>query len=305
MNKQLINWLIFISLSVIWGSSFILMKLGLSNGLNAYQVASIRIVSAGIVLLPVALRSFSQIPRDKLMLVFLSGVLGSLFPAYLFCIAETGIDSSLAGTLNALTPIFAVITGALFFKRITPLNKVAGIIIAFTGSILLLVSKGHMQESRHLLYVSFVILATFMYGFNINMVAKYLLNIPSIQIAAVGLVFSAVPALLVLMVTGFFALPLTQPALIKAYTAATVLGIGGTAIATVLFYMLVKRAGAVFASMVTYGIPFVAIGWGLVYQESLSLLQCGCLLIILSGVYLTNKKPSAVAPEPAAKTADG
>ena len=77
---------------------------------------------------------------------------------------------------------------------------------------------------------------------------------------------------------------------LKGVGASMVLGIGGTAIATVLFYMLVKRAGAIFASMVTYGIPFVAIGWGIYFGEKFGWIQVGCLLVILLGVYWANKK---------------
>src|SRR5436190_370518 len=105
LNKGILNWAIFIILSIIWGSSFIMMKEGLLH-LTAYQVASLRIVFSGIVLLPAAIRHFKRVPRNKLPVIFLSGALGSLIPAYLFCVAEEGIDSALAGTLNSLTPIF-------------------------------------------------------------------------------------------------------------------------------------------------------------------------------------------------------
>ena len=71
--------------------------------------------------------------------------------------------------------------------------------------------------------------------------------------------------------------------------AAIILGIIGTAIATIMFYMLVKRAGGIFATTVTYGIPFVAIGWGIFYKESFGWLQIFCLVIILIGVYYTNQ----------------
>lgn len=222
-------------------------------------------------------------------LVFLSGVLGSLLPAFLFCYAEQGMDSSLAGTLNSLTPIFVIITGALFFHRKTPFNKVIGIIVAFTGSILLLLSKGHIAEVNGLLYPLMIVLATVMYGLNVNLVSKYLAQLPSLQIAAVALTLNALPALAVLLYTGFFSLPLHQPALLKGLGASMLLGIGGTAIATVLFYMLVKRAGGIFASMVTYGIPFVAIGWGIYFKEHFGWVQAGCLIVILSGVFWTNK----------------
>lgn len=289
MKQGFFNWLIFILLSLIWGSSFILMKEGLKN-LSAFQVASLRILSSGIVLLPTALKYFRQIPKDKIFIIFMSGVLGSLLPAYLFCIAEEGIDSALAGTLNSLTPIFVIITGALFFKSKASGNKILGILISFTGSILLLLSKGHMQESQNLLYVSFVVLATIFYGFNVNMVHRNLKNIGSLQIAAVALTLNAIPALLVLVVTGYFNLPLTNTGVLLSTGAAAVLGVLGTAVASIIFYMLVKRAGAVFASMVTYGIPVVAIMWGIVYHEEVGWKQVGCLLIILFGVYYANRK---------------
>ncbi len=289
VNKGLVNWLIFIALSIIWGSSFVLMKEGLKN-LSPYQVASLRIVFSGIVLLPTAVKYFSQIPKNKIGIIFLSGLLGSLLPAYLFCIAEEGIDSALAGTLNSLTPIFVIITGALFFNSKTSFNKILGIVISFTGSILLLLSKGHMQENQNLLYISYVVLATAFYGINVNMVHRHLHHIGSLQIAAVALTLNAVPALVVLAATGYFNLPLTQSGVMWSTGAAAILGIMGTAVASIIFYMLVKRAGAVFASMVTYGIPVVAIIWGVIYKEDVGWKQVLCLALILSGVYVANRK---------------
>jgi drug/metabolite transporter (DMT)-like permease len=290
LTKGLLNWIIFILLSLIWGSSFVLMKEGLVN-LSAYQVASLRIVFSGIVLLPTAIKYFRHIPKDKLFIIFLSGLLGSLLPAYLFCIAEEGIDSALAGTLNSLTPIFVIITGALFFNSKTTANKVLGIAISFTGSVLLLFSKGHMQENQNLLYISYVVLATALYGINVNMVHRHLSQIGSLQIAAVALTLNAIPALAVLYSTGYFNLPLADKRVLLSTGAAAILGILGTAVASVIFYMLVKRAGAVFASMVTYGIPFVAIGWGIIYNEEVGWKQVLCLVLILCGVYVANRKP--------------
>ena len=289
MGKGFLNWFIFIVLSIIWGSSFVLMKEGLVH-LSAYQVASLRIVFSGFVLLPTAIKYFNKIPVDKLFIIFMSGVLGSLLPAYLFCIAEEGIDSALAGTLNSLTPIFVIITGALFFNSIATGNKIFGIIISFTGSILLLLSKGHMQESQNLMYISFVVLATIFYGFNVNMVHRHLHHIGSLQIAAVALTLNAIPALIVLIFSGYFNLPLTNKGILFSTGASAILGIFGTAVASVIFYMLVKRAGAIFASMVTYGIPVVAIIWGIIYHEEVGWKQVACLALILSGVYIANRK---------------
>ena len=290
MKKNWINWLLFGALSIIWGSSFILMKISLDNHLGPYQIASLRIVFAGLILLPITIKNIRLIPRNKLFLVFLSGTLGSLLPAFLFCLAEEGIESSLAGTLNCLTPIFVIISGAIFYKTSTSMNKIAGILIAFIGSILLLFSKGHLQENQQLIFVSFVVLAAFLYGLNVNMVSRHLLMIPSLHLAAISLSLNAIPALLILILTSFFNLSFANPSLLIAVGGAAFLGIVGTAFATILFYTLVKRAGGIFASTVTYGIPFVAIGWGIVYGEVYDFKQIICLLIILFGVYWGNKK---------------
>ncbi|MFT3679954.1 MAG: DMT family transporter [Ferruginibacter sp.] len=290
MNKDLFNWLLFILLSVIWGSSFILMKIGMDNGLNAYQVAALRITLAGIVLLPVAIRSVKLIPAKKLPVVFLSGTLGSLIPAFLFCVAEEKIDSSLAGTLNALTPIFVIVTGATFFNIKVPAHKIIGIAIAFTGMVLLLLSKGHLEEGFHVNYMLLVVLATVLYGFNVNMVSANLLGISSLHLTAVGLCGNALLSLIILFFTGFFNLPFGQTNILIATGAAATLGIFGTAVATIIFYSLVKRASPVFATMVTYGIPFVAIAWGVYYKEDINWKQLLSLVVILVGVYWANRK---------------
>ncbi|MBC7866318.1 MAG: DMT family transporter [Gloeobacteraceae cyanobacterium ES-bin-316] len=293
MDNKFINWLLFIGLSFIWGSSFILIKGGLLH-LTPYQVASIRIISSGVVLLPVAVLNIRQIPSGKLGIIFLSGVLGSLIPAYLFCLAEQGIDSSLAGTLNSLTPIFVIIAGGLFFSTKTPFNKIWGILLAFCGSLMLFFSQPNFSENNNLVYILFVVLATALYGINVNMVHKYLGNIGSLKIASVGLGLSAIPAAAVLYFTGYFGQDLSQKDILISTGYSALLGVFGTAIATVLFYILLKRAGAVFASMVTYGIPAVAIFWGIVYGEQVGWKQALSVFVILAGVWVTNRKPKEI-----------
>lgn len=283
------NWGLFIFLSFIWGSSFILIKEGLVS-LSAFQVASLRIFSAGLMLMPMAFSAYKQIPRDKIFLVFLSGVLGSLLPAYLFCIAEQSIDSALAGVLNSLTPIFVLIVGALFFQAITTVRKVAGIVLAFCGSILLFLSQPNFAVNSNALHVSLVVIATLMYGINVNIVHRHLANIPSLQIASLALSLNAIPALIVLFVTGYFSEDFLSRGVLVSSGYSILLGVFGTTLATILFYMLIKKAGAVFSSMVTYAIPFVAIMWGLIDGEKVGWKQGVSLIIILLGVFLANYK---------------
>ena len=232
------------------------------------------------------------VPVKKIPVIFLSGVLGSLLPAFLFCAAEEGIDGALAGTLNSLTPIFVIITGAMFFSMQTPANKVIGICVALAGSVLLLFSKGHFEKPDNLLFVAYVVIATICYGLNVNMVYRHLRDIGSLPIAAVALSLNAIPAAVVLYGTGYFSLPLRDHGILYSTGHAAMLGIGGTAIASIIFYILIKRAGAVFSSMVTYGIPIVANLWGLWYGDEVGWKQGLCLVIILLGVYIANRKKS-------------
>lgn len=288
MNGKFINWALFMILCIIWGSSFILMKEGLQQ-LSAYQVAAVRMLSAGVILLPFAYKGFLQVERKSLGLIVLTGIIGSFIPAILFCVAETKIDSALAGMLNALTPLCVILMGVLFFKSRTAWKKIAGVVVGFAGMVLLFLTQKASAQDTHWFYALLVFLATLSYGLNVNILSQHLKQVSSLHIASIAFVALIIPALAVLWADGFFNHSFTQKGVLWSVGASAVLGVFGTAIASVLFYMLMKRAGALFSSMVTYGIPFVAVGWGLIYGESVTPLQLLGLLIILSGVYIANK----------------
>lgn len=260
------------------------MKIGMEL-LNPFEVATLRILSAGIVLTPFAYRAIKQIPRNKLGSIIISGLIGSFFPAFLFCMAETKLNSSLTGMLNSLTPICAVIIGSLFFDLKVSIRKVMGILIGLVG-LFFMVSPNGAFHFANPLYIVLVILATILYAINVNMVSRKLHGIGSINIASVAFVILILPCLFILYYNGYFSRSMNEMKFIRSTTASCVLGMAGTAFASILFFILVKRAGALFSSMVTYGIPFIAVGWGMVYGEQVTFLQLGCLGIILGGVYL-------------------
>jgi len=220
----------------------------------------------------------------------MSGLMGSLLPSYLFCIAEMGVDSALAGTLNSLTPIFVIIVGAVFFRNQTSSSKITGILIAFAGSVLLFFNQPHFTENSNLVYVLYIVLATILYGINVNMVQRQLSKVPSVKAVAAALTLNSIPALIILFFTGYFDLELSSKGVLASTGFSFILGIFGTALASILFYILIKRAGAVFSAMVTYGIPVVANFWGVIYGEFVGIIQVLCLMIILLGVYVANRK---------------
>jgi drug/metabolite transporter (DMT)-like permease len=287
----MLSWVLYGVLCLIWGSSFLLMLIGLEK-LNAWQVAAIRLFSAGVILLPFAWKVMQRIPKEKISYIILSGFLGSFFPAFLFCLAETKLDSSFAGTLNSLTPIFVLIVGASFFQLKVNQRQVLGILISFTGSILLFLSKS--GKTGDLMYIGFIVLATFLYGLNVNMVSRKLKEVASFDIAVLAFSFLTIPSLVILLAFQTHQLNLSDSQTLWSVLASAGLGIAGTTVASILFYILLKRAGGVFASTVTYGIPFVAIGWGLVYKEKITLAVVLSLLLILLGILITNLKEKKV-----------
>jgi drug/metabolite transporter (DMT)-like permease len=282
------NWLVFIVLSLIWGSSFILMKRATEN-LTGWQIGSVRILSAGLAFLPFAIFHIRKIPARKLPLVFVSGLLGNLFPAFLFAIAiEKKINSSLAGILNSLTPLFVVVLGVLFFNVKMPARKITGVVIGFVGLVIMSLSKGPLAI-HDLGFTALILLATLMYGLNVNMVSKYLKEVPGIRIATVSIALIGIPAGIVAWQQNIFPIFRYDTEARFSIGVVALLGVTGSAIATALFYMLIQKAGGLFASLVTYVIPVVAIMWGLLAHEEVTLIQLSCLALILGGVWVANR----------------
>jgi drug/metabolite transporter (DMT)-like permease len=293
MNNRFFNWLLFFLLCLIWGSSFKLMKDSIA--LSASGIAALRIFAAGIVFLPFAIFHFRKIPRKKMGLVISSAIFGNLLPAFLFAEAILHLDASLAGILNSLTPLCVVIIAILFFRDRIQSQKIVGVLIGFAGLVLLTVypiitgEKGISFSNWG--YTLLIFLATLSYGVNVNMVGHYLKDLNPVHVATVSIATMTVPTAIVLWQQGFFHLNFNDPVIQKAVLSASGLGIMGTAIATVLFYILLQRAGGLFASLVTYGVPFIALAWGFVDDEKISVVEIACLGIILLGVYLVNRKP--------------
>lgn len=300
MHQRFAQWGVFILLSLTWGSSFILMKIGLES-FTSYQVASLRLVAAGIALLPFLPKALRQTPANKLPVILLSGILGNGIPAFLFCLAETEIDSSLAGILNALTPLMALVSGIILFKSPFKKAQLTGIFVGLLGVVFLFTSKG-INTNGHWYYALLVILATVSYGVNISLVHHQLKGLSSLQLGSIAMFFCAICTFPILWFSNFFP-QFSQPnAPWRSLSAGIVLGVMGTGIAAVLFFLLIKRAGSMMASMVAYALPLVAVGWGLLAHESISWVQILSMGIILLGVYLVNRAsrvPAAKIPEPA------
>jgi drug/metabolite transporter (DMT)-like permease len=290
MTNPNLKWVYLIALSMIWGSSFILIKKSLL-GLTAYQLGALRSVLTGIILLSFGFYTIKDIPKDKWKWIALSGFIASLVPAFFFAIAETEIDSAVASISKLIWfHLNTILLGLAFFKVTTTTKQVLGVIIGFIGTGVLILSGASINPDQNYLYAGFVIASTLMYATNVNIIKRHLQEVRPLAIAAGNYVFIIIPGLLVLVFTGFFTeATLQKPQFIDSVLYVLVLSVFGTAIAKVLFNKLVQISTPVFASSVTYIMPIVAVLWGWLDGESLSVFQLLGAVLILLGVYTSNK----------------
>jgi drug/metabolite transporter (DMT)-like permease len=259
-----------------------------NQALTPWQIAALRIFSAGLVFIPFGLFHLKKIPVSNTGLLVVTGFLGNLLPAFCFAIALLKIDSSITGILNSLTPLCVVLTGVFIFGDKVKAKKIGGVAVGFAGLLLITLTQKNISLNNAG-YSSLILLATLSYGFNVNLVSHYLKEIKPLYIATISLTFMSLPAGLLLWQQDFFRLDFSDSRIQWAIINCLLLGIVGSSIATFLFYLLVQKASGLFASLVTYGIPFVALFWGILDGETVSFISIICLSLILFGVYLANQ----------------
>lgn len=285
MQSSLKNWLLLLLIGTIWGSSFILMKKGLVV-FSATQIAALRMGLAWIVTLPFLLPRFREIKKKEWLILLSVGLFGNGIPAFLFAYAQTRLDSSLAGMLNSLVPILTMVFGLLFFGLRTWFLQVLGLFVGFVGALLLIVMPGGISgfQPEALL----VVFASACYAFNLNVVRKFLPTMRSILITAGSFLWIG-PLCLIYLFSTDFVTRFEYEQAILSFGAIAVLAIVGTTLAVLMFNKLIQSGGALFASMVTYIVPIVAILWGMLDGERISSWSVIGVLIILAGVYLVQK----------------
>ena len=289
MNLAIRKWGTLIILSIIWGSSYILIKKGLT-GLTPIQLGSLRVIVTTILIAPIGYQKIKKIPKEKLKWVAFSAFVGSFLPAYLFAFAETEISSSVTAVMVSLTPLFTLLISVIIFGEELLRKQVLGVIVGFLG-IIVLINNELLESSFSLLYVMFVIIAAFCYAVNANVLKYKLPNIPALGIVFMSFLFMFIPAFIILCFSDFpFADFASNPLIIESIIYIIILALFGTAIAKVLYIKLLAISTPVFSVSTTYLMPIIAIFWGLLDGESFQPIQFIGTLIILMGVYLVTKK---------------
>lgn len=280
-------------LALIWGSSYILIKKGLVV-FSALQVGTIRIAFAFLFLLPSAVRNLKKVPEGKWKIIFFTGIVGNLIPSILFALAETNLESSLTGILNALSPIFTMLIAVYFFSFRIRLLQIAGIIVGFAGTIGLSFINSSGGIGNMNIYVWLTIIATFCYALSLNFIKAYLGDVSSMVITSLAVFTIGPVSIIYLFSTDFIKIVQNTPGSYEALGYISILGVFGTAIGLILYTRLIHMTTAIFASSVTYLVPIVAIFWGILDGEKIYALHLAGMLFILIGIYLVNKSGSTI-----------
>ena len=281
-KRKIWHWLALLILSLIWGTSYILMKKGLES-FSPYQVGALRIVITFICLLPVALRHFHHLNKTNILSIIIIGLFGSVIPAFLFPLAETKISSSLAGMLNSLSPVFTLVFGITIYKRKAIGTQIAGVFLGLLGAAGLLYTGSFTFN----LYGLLVVLATILSGISSNEVSK-VKELNGIKITALSFFVTSPLAIIYLMFSDL-SVPVHTENWVRNLSYIGILAVLGSAVALVIYYLLIRDTSPIFASSVTYFIPIVATLWGLADNEQFYSSMLISIIFIFAGVFIINR----------------
>ena len=290
-KRPMLAWVLLFVLALVWGSSFILIKRSLV-AFPPEQVAAGRIFFALLFFSPflgvqARNRETRKSVSSRWWALLAAGLLGYLIPAFLFAEAGAHLNSSLAGALNALSPLFTLLIGAVFFGRPIRIWQAAGILLGLSGSVLLIFYSATGSFAINS-YALLVVLATLCYGTNINIIGRYLSHLPALVSTAWLFAFVGPVAFLILLTTDFFSRAML-PGTGLSLAALVCLGVLGSGMMSVIFNRIMQLASPLFASSVTYLIPGVAMLWGMLDGETIYPVQFAGMGVCLLGIWLINK----------------
>jgi drug/metabolite transporter (DMT)-like permease len=284
------KWTYLVILTLIWGSSYILIKKSLI-GLSPLQLGSIRILISTAILLLIGYSSLKGLTKEQWKWIVITGFMGTFFPSFFFAFAQTQIDSGVAAVLNSLTPLATLFFGIFFFQFSIQRRQIWGVLLGLVGSIWLVLEDASITPNQNGWYVGLIFTSSVCYALNVNILKRYLQDVSAMAITLGNFIFISIPAFIILCFTGFFKTEVLHSSEVwESFKYIVLLSVFGTVIGKIMFNKFIQFASPVFASSVTYTLPIVAIGWGVLDGETISFWQLVAAGLILYGVSLVNKK---------------
>jgi drug/metabolite transporter (DMT)-like permease len=278
----------FILLAATWGASFLLMKLGASD-FGPFLTAFLRVLLASVFLLPLlAWRGQMDALRKNYKAILVVGMLNSGIPFALFSFAVLHISTGLSSILNATVPLWGALVAWLWLKDKPVSSRLLGLAIGFAGVAALSWDKATFKTGAATtaglwfdspgMAVLACLLATLCYGIAASFTKKYLTGIPPLA-NATG---SQIGAALLLAVPGLMSMPAQAPGL-SAWAAIILLAFFCTAVAYILYFRIIERAGPARAVAVTFLIPVFGVAYGAILLNekiTLTMIVCGAIIIL-------------------------
>lgn len=288
---QLFNnrWFLFIVISLTWGSSFILVKKSLI-AFSPYEIGAIRVVVSGLIFSIIGFKAILRMPRKTLLWVIAAGFFGNFLPMFLFPIAQQQVSSSLAGILDALFPMFVLAFSFLFFGIKSSLSQIVGGIVGFLGATSLIYFSESGAGDSQFWYAMLVVLAGASYAVNALFIKHKIPDLSPVDLTASVFTIWAVPSMVILYFTGIFNNFEMSPERLEAMGYLGFLTVFGTTITMFLYYKLIQKTSAVFASSVSYLLPVVAVMWGVLDGEQFTFWYLVGGLLILIGIYMIRER---------------
>ncbi len=279
-----LDWGLFLGVALIWGSSFLLIAIGL----DAFHPGLVTWLRVGfgavtIALFPQARRT--RVDRDDLTRLRLLGLIWVAIPFTLFPIAQQWIDSAVAGMLNGATPVFTALLATILLRALPTRLQIVGLIVGFAGIVAIALPSAGTGATATL-GVTLILVATVCYAIALNMVTPAAQKYGSLPVMA-HVLGSAT-----LLVTPFGIYGLTQSSFTwPAFMATLALGAVGTGIAFYMMGALVGSVGATRSAFLTYVIPVVALTLGVVFRdEVVAPLAIAGVGLVIVGAFLASRR---------------
>ncbi len=283
-----LDWFLLFILALIWGASFLFIKRSVAI-FEPMQMAMWRMVLATAIYLPVAAAFWSKIDWKRWKPLLVVAFCGSAIPNFLFAVAGQHVNSSLAGVLNSLTPLFTLMLGVAFFEMKFTQRKIIGVVLGLVGAAMLILFNSKNGVSGNAFYASLCALATVAYAVNANVVNKWLRDQHPAGIASAAFVLTGWLFVLGLWWSGGWEEAWRDERGMEGLGYITYLAAMGTVGGSILYFWLLQRTSAVFATSVTYLLPVAAIGLGAFDGEVIGWTDVLGTVVILVGLYIARK----------------
>jgi len=291
-NARLLDWCFLLALVVMFGSAFLLTKIAVQDIPPVLVVAG-RIVIGALILCMLAMwqgQSFSSLIAYWKIIIVLA-LTGNCVPFFLITWGQQYVDSGLAGILMAMMPLSTILLAHFFVsgEAITA-NKLIGFVVGFVGVVILMlpqINADTQYQWLNLLAMLSILCGAISYAIN-SVIAHQLPNI-SLTLLSSGVLIAA--SVLILPISIWSSYGWIPDVSNSALLALLILGLFPSGIATIVYFSLIRRAGAAFMSQTNYLIPLWAVFIGVVFgHEYISLNAMIALAVILSGIALAQRK---------------